>query len=91
MSRESGRAHWSKCAPSAQFFKISAVAFIPWLVWFFFITSLAVLGIAIGVTAFLVYIQCYKKLTLGSFFRSINIFLTGRLKSTKSGVRELNQ
>ncbi len=83
-----GRYHWSNCAPPARFFKINAVASLPWLgvilrpSWMTFYAALAV-------TAVLLYIEVVKKMTVTAFFRAVNVWLTGRVKSTKNLLKEL--
>lgn len=85
-----GRYHWSNCAPTARFFKINALASVPWLALILhpaWITAL----LAIAVTGILIYIELIRKMTLLAFFRSINIWMTGRVKPTSNFLKELNQ
>lgn len=84
----SGRYHWSNAAPPAAFGKINAVAAIPWLVVILH-PSWWALYFALGVSAVLIYIELYKKMTLKSFAREVNIWVTGRVKSTVNLVKEL--
>lgn len=83
-----GRYHWSNCAPPAQFFKINAVASVPWLAlvlhpgWTTFYVALVVTGV-------LLYVEIVKKMSVVAFLRAVNIALTGRVKSTMNLVKEL--
>ncbi|ARR15382.1 hypothetical protein B7L66_24215 (plasmid) [Xanthomonas citri pv. citri] len=47
------------------------------------------LYLGVGVSALLIYIELYKKMTLKSFARQVNIWVTGRVKSTVNLVKEL--
>jgi hypothetical protein len=83
-----GRYHWSNCAYPAVFFKINGVASVPWLGvllhpgWITFISALIV-------SAFLVYVEVVKKMTLRAFIWSLNLKFTGRVKATTNLVKEL--
>lgn len=83
-----GRYHWSKSAPPTRFFVINAVAAVPWLLLLLF-PGLTMLCIAIGLTAFLIYVEKFKKLTVKAYMRSLGIFLTGRVKATTNILKEL--
>lgn len=85
-----GRYHWSNGAYGARFFMFSAVACLPllalilhpsWTILYIWLATLAVLG----------YIQLWKKMTLRAYARSLNIVLTGRVKSSLNLVRELTR
>ncbi|UXI68342.1 IcmT/TraK family protein [Tahibacter amnicola] len=83
-----GRYHWSNCAVPARFVRIHAIGCLPWLLllvrasWYTFY-------FAIALTAALIYIEIIKKMTLGAFFRSIVVTLTGRVRPTISLHRDL--
>ena len=83
-----GRYHWSNGAHSARFFVINAAACIPLLVlilhpsWWGLYATLATI-------AFLFWVEKIKKMTLSAFTRSINISLTGRVKSSINLFKEL--
>lgn len=85
-----GRYHWSNGAYSARFFVINAIACVPVLAlilhpsWF-------LLYIALGSTAVLVYIEKFMKMSMSAFFRSINIALTGRVKSSLNLIKEISR
>jgi len=83
-----GRFHWSNCAAPAKFFKINAVASVPWLA-LVLQPGWTTLGTAVAVTAVLIYIEIVMKMTVGSFLRSVILALTGRVKSTQNLVKEL--
>jgi len=83
-----GRYHWSNCALPAQFFKINAAASLPWLAvvlhpgWMTF-------SVALAVTAILLYVEIVKKMSIRAFMRAVNVWLTGRVKSTNNLIKEL--
>ncbi len=85
-----GRYHWSNGAYGARFFVINALACVPVLAlilhpsWFLFY-------IAVGFAAVLVYIEKFLKMSLSAFFRSINITLTGRIKSSLNLIKEIGR
>jgi len=83
-----GRYHWSNCAYPAQFFKINAAASLPWL-GFILHPSWMTFYVAFVVTAILLYIEIVKKMSVTAFMRAINVWLTGRVKSTKNLIKEL--
>ncbi len=82
-----GRYHWSNCALPARFFRINAAAALPWLIVILH-PSWNTLWIALAVTAILIYIEMFKKMTVKAYMRSLNILLTGRVKSTKNLIKE---
>lgn len=85
-----GRYHWSRAAPSARFFGISAVAALPWLLLFVRPMWWAwLLPFAVGLSVSLAYIELYKKMTIRAFFRGIGLFLVGRVKATNSLAKEI--
>ena len=88
MIMATGRYHWSNCAPPARFFKINAVASLPWL-GVILHPNWTTFYVALVVTVILVYIEVVKKMTVGSFARAVNVWMTGRVKSTMSLVKEL--
>lgn len=83
-----GRYHWSNGAHSARFFIVNAVACVPLLAlilhpsWWALYASLATF-------AFLFWVEKIKKMTISAFFRSVNIALTGRVKSSLNLIKEL--
>lgn len=79
----SGRYHWSNCALPAKFFVINAVASLPWLALILF-PRWSTLVLAILLTGILIYIEVVMKMTLSSFMRAVGVFLTGRVKATRS-------
>ena len=70
-----GRYHWSNIAPEAKFFVINASASIPWLALILH-PRWSTLGIAVVLTAFLLYVQ-FKKMTLKTFLKSKKSFFLG--------------
>lgn len=82
-----GRYHWSNCAPPARFFGINAIASVPWLAlvlhpgWTTFYAATVV-------TAALIYIEVVQKMSVIALVRAINVWVTGRVKSTKSLIKE---
>jgi len=82
-----GRYHWSNCAYPAQFFKINAVASLPWLGVILHPSGLTFYS-ALLVTVLLIYIEIIEKMTVTAFIRSIGILFTGRVKSTKNLIKE---
>ena len=76
-----GRYHWSNCAPSAKFFVVSAGAGVP-LIGLVLHPSMFMLWTALTGVVVLGIIQVVMRLSIPSFFRTINIWLTGRLKTT---------
>jgi general stress protein CsbA len=85
-----GRYHWSNCAYPARFFKINATASLPWL-GVVLHPSLTTFYVALVVTAILLYIEIVKKMTVTAFVRAINIWLTGRVKSTRNLIKEITR
>jgi hypothetical protein len=85
-----GRYHWSNTANPPRFFKINAVAALPLLILILF-PSLTWLYIASGLIVFLVYVEKFKKMTPIAYFRSVNIFVTGRIKSSLSFIKEIKR
>jgi len=83
-----GRYHWSNCAPPARFFKINAAASLPWLAVILH-PSWMTFYVALVVTAILLYVEIVKKMSVTAFMRAINVWLTGRVKSTKNLIKEL--
>jgi hypothetical protein len=85
-----GRYHWSNGAYGARFFAINAVACLPILAlilhpsWF-------LLYVALGVIAVFVYIEKFLKMSISAFYRSLNITLTGRVKSSLNLIKELSR
>jgi hypothetical protein len=85
-----GRYHWSHGAHGPRFYGINAAACIPLLVlvlhpsWMGLYVVLATIG-------FLLYVEKVKKMTLRSFFRSFNILLTGRVKSSLNLFKEISR
>lgn len=82
-----GRFHWSNCAPPAVFVKINAVASLPWLALALH-PSWNVLYTAFIVTGVLLYIEFVKKMTVSACLRALNIWFTGRIKSTRNLISE---
>ena len=82
-----GRYHWSNCALPARFFKINAVTALPWLAvilhpsWITFHCALLTTGVFI-------YVEIVKKMTIMAFVRSINLWMTGRVRSTMNLFKE---
>ena len=85
-----GRYHWSNAAFKARFAWIDAVAAVPLLAVIVF-PSWGTAYFAVGTVVFLVFVEKYLKLSIAAFFRSINIFFTGRLKTTLNIFKELNR
>lgn len=86
-----GRYHWSNAAFKARFvLGIDAVAAVPLLAVIVF-PSWGTGYVAVGTVVFLVFVQKYLKMSIAAFFRSINIFFTGRLKTTLNIFKELNR
>lgn len=85
-----GRYHWSNGAYGARFFAINAVACLPILALILH-PSWMLLYIALGVVAVLIYIEKIRKMSLGAFSRSLNITLTGRVKSSLNLIKELSR
>lgn len=83
-----GRHHWSNCAPPAVLFKISAVAAVPWLAVLLF-PSAKTAWAALIITVFLVYVEIFKKMTVTAWFRSVGVFLIGRIKPTRNIIKEI--
>lgn len=86
----SGRYHWSNCALPAKFFVINAVASLPWLVLILF-PRWSTLILAVVLTTILIYIEVVLKMTVSSFMRAIGVFLTGRVKATRSLFDEIRR
>jgi len=85
-----GRYHWSNAAYSARFFIINAVACAPLLV-LVLRPSWGGLFAALATIVFLLWVEKVKKMTLAAFFRSINIWLTGRVKASINLFEELSR
>jgi hypothetical protein len=85
-----GRYHWSHAAHSARFFFIHAIACVPLLAMILH-PSWKGLYVTLITIVVLVWIEKIKKMTLPSFFRSINILLTGRVKSSLNLLNELTR
>jgi hypothetical protein len=83
-----GRYHWSNCAHSAKFFKVNAMGSIPVLALILH-PSWASLWFLIGLNALLVWVEIFKKMSVREYIRSINIKLTGRVKSSLNLIHEL--
>lgn len=83
-----GRYHWSKSAPPARFIVINAIAAVPWLFVLLFPRPITAI-VAVIATVFFVYIEKYKKMTVGAYMRSVGLFLTGRVKATTNLLKEL--
>ncbi|MDB6014963.1 MAG: hypothetical protein JWL65_7213 [Gammaproteobacteria bacterium] len=85
-----GRYHWSNAAPTARFFTLHAIACLPLL-------ALALhpswngLYILLATIALLVWIEKVQKMTLQAFFRSLNIVMTGRVKSSFNLLKALGR
>jgi len=71
-----GRYHWSNLAPSAKFFILDAKAAIPWIA-LPLAPSWTLLGVAVGVTLFFVYVEVIRKLTITAFLRTLGMTLIG--------------
>lgn len=84
-----GRYHWSNCAFPARFFKINAVASLPWLSVVLH-PSWTTACVALVVTGALIYIETIRGMTVSAFLRAINVLLTGRVKSTGNLKRTLS-
>lgn len=83
-----GRYHWSNAAHSARFFIINAGACVPLLALILH-PSWWGLYTAVTTVVFLFWVEKIKKMTLRSFARSINVTLTGRVKSSLNVLKEL--
>lgn len=83
-----GRYHWSKSAPPARFIVINAIASVPWLLVLLFPRPTTAI-LAVIATAFFIYVEKYKKMTVEAYLRSIGLFLTGRVKATTNLLKEL--
>lgn len=70
-----GRYHWSNIAPEAKFFIINASASVPWLALILF-PRWSTLFVALGLTAFLLFVQ-FKKMTFRTFLKSKKTFFLG--------------
>lgn len=71
-----GRYHWSNLAERARFFKIDAIAAIPWIALPVF-PSWVVLYVALGTTAFFIWLEFFKKMTLKAYLRSLMLATVG--------------
>ena len=87
---DEGRHHWSHTALPARLGPINAIASVPWLIWLLH-SSWWLLYVAIATTVFLFWVEKIKKMTITAFFRSINIFLTGRVKASLNLFKELTR
>jgi hypothetical protein len=76
-----GRYHWSNAAAAARFFTLHAIACLPLLALVLHPSWRGFYGV-LGTIALLVWIEKIQKMTLRAFFRSLNIVLTGRVKSS---------
>jgi hypothetical protein len=85
-----GRYHWSNAAHSARFFVIDAVACVPMLALILHPSWLGLYILLITV-AFLFWVERIRKMSLAAFFRSINIVLTGRVKSSLNIFKEISR
>lgn len=85
-----GRYHWSNCAHEARFVRIHYLGCLPWLILIVH-ASWNTLYFAVGVTALLLYIEVWKKMTLKAFFRSVIASVTGRVKTTVNLAREIGR
>jgi len=82
-----GRYHWSNCAPAAKFFVVSAGAGVP-LIGLVLHPSMFMLWLALGAVAVLGTIEVAMRLSIPAFFRTINIWFTGRLKTTHASFKD---
>lgn len=85
-----GRYHWSNTARSPRFFSLHAIACLPLLALALH-PSWRGLYILLGTIALLVWIEKIQKMTLQAFFRSLNIVLTGRVKSSLNLLKTLGR
>lgn len=85
-----GRYHWSNAAFKARFFWTDAVVAVP-LLGLILLPSWGMLYLTGGMVVFLIIVERYLKLSLKTFFLAINIFFTGRVKSTLNIFKELNR
>ena len=85
-----GRYHWSNAAYKARFFNINAIACVP-ILGLVLKPSWMMLYVSIATIVLLVWIEVFKKMSVRAFFRSINIFLTGRVKSSLNLIKELTR
>lgn len=85
-----GRYHWSNAAYSARFFVINAAACLPLLALILHPSWLG-LYVTLATIVFLFWVEKIKKMTLSAFLRSINIVLTGRIKSSINLLKELTR
>lgn len=85
-----GRYHWSNCAYPAVFFKIDAIASIPWVV-FLLNPGWMTLKVSVVISGFLIYIELFKKMTFSAFLRSLLVRATGRVKSTMNLIKEISR
>lgn len=85
-----GRYHWSHCASPARFFKINAVASLPWLAVVLY-PRWSTLIFAVVVSSALVYVEVIHRMTLRAFLRAVNVIFTGRVKSTQNLMKELSK
>ncbi len=85
-----GRHHWSNAAHPARFFVIHAISCVPLLALVLH-PSWRALEIALATFAVLVWIEKVKKMTLGAFYRSLNLLITGRVKSSLNLFQELRR
>jgi hypothetical protein len=82
-----GRYHWSNAAYAARFFVINVTAFIP-VVGLILHISWFMLYLSLGFVAFFFWIERVRKMSMSAFRRSLNIVLTGRIKSTMNLLEE---
>ena len=85
-----GRYHWSNGAHSARFFVVNAIACIP-LLGLILHPSWFGLWVTLGTIAFLFWVERIKNMSVTAFFRSINVALTGRVKSTLNLFKEVGR
>lgn len=86
----SGRHHWSNAAYSARFFVINAAAAVPLLV-LILRPSFGALYAVLATFVFFFVVEKVLKLTIPSFWRAINIWITGRVKVTLNLIKEIGR
>jgi hypothetical protein len=74
-----GRFHWSNASPSPRLWIVHASAAIPCLGLILF-PGWTMLFVWAAWVVILFYIEVIKKMTVSSWLRSVNVFLTGREK-----------
>jgi hypothetical protein len=85
-----GRYHWSHGANYVRLGFISAFSGFPILLVILHPAWWTATIVAV-VIPFLIWVEIVKKMTLPAFFRSINIVLTGRIKSSINLFKELTR